>query len=259
MTDPLTIRRHEFEGSFNFRDLGGWRTDDGATVRWGKLFRADSVHLMSDGDVLRARDQLRIRTVVDLRNDEEIAIGGIGTLAEATERHHAPLSSRRGLAPVDATVLGPGDVADRSPGRLAFGYLQTLERSADLIVDVVTRFVSSDALPGVFFCAAGKDRTGVMSAVLLGAVGVCDEDLVEDYYLTADAIDQIIGRFASAPGSPDMYRDFPPSHFAPYAETMEMVVAGVKERWGSFADYLIDNGLGRASLDALTASLLERT
>ena len=255
----MTIRRHEFEGSFNFRDLGGWRTDDGATVRWGRLFRADSVHLMSDGDVLRARDQLRIRTVVDLRNDDEIAIGGIGTLAEAAERHHAPLSSRRGLGPVDATtVLGAGDVADRSPGRLASGYLQTLERSADLIVDVVGRFASSDALPGVFFCAAGKDRTGVMSAVVLGAIGVCDEDIVEDYYLTTDAIDRIIGRFAATPGSPDMYRDLPPSHFAPYAETMEHVVAGVKERWGSFADYLIDNGLSRTSLDSVTSALLER-
>ena len=254
----MTVRRHDFEGSFNFRDLGGWRTDDGASVKWGKLFRADSVHLMTDGDVLRARDQLRIRTVVDLRNDEEIAIGGIGTLAEAAERHHAPLSSRRGLAPVDSTVLGPGDASDRSPGRLAFGYLQTLERSADLIVDVVERFASSDALPGVFFCAAGKDRTGVLSAVVLGAVGVCDEDIIEDYFLTADAIDQIIGRFAAQPGSPAMYRDFPPSHFAPYAETMEMVVAGVKERYGTFADYLVGSGLPGASVDALKTSLLER-
>ena len=253
------IRRHEFEGSFNFRDLGGWRTNDGATVKWGRLFRADSVHLMSEGDVIRARDQLRIRTVVDLRNDEEIAIGGIGTLAEAAERHHAPLSSRRGLGPVDAAVVVNVAATDRSPETLSAGYLLTLERSADLIVDVVGRFAASDALPGVFFCAAGKDRTGVMSAVVLGAVGACDEDIVEDYYLTADSIDQIIGRFAATPGSPDMYRDLPPSHFAPYAETMGHVVAGVKERWGSFADYLIDNGLPRASLDALTAALIERT
>ncbi len=256
----MTVRRHEFEGSFNFRDLGGWRTHDGATVRWGRLFRADSVHLMTAADVLRARDQLRIRTVVDLRNDEEIQVGGIGTLAEAAERHHAPLSSRRGLDPIDAAAAVVNvAVADRSPDTLASGYLLTLERSVDLIVDVVRRFASDDALPGVFFCAAGKDRTGVMSAVVLGAIGVCDEDIVEDYYLTADSIEAIIGRFASTPGSPDMYRDLPPSHFAPFAETMEHVVDGVKERWGSFADYLIDSGLPRASLDALSTALLERS
>jgi protein-tyrosine phosphatase len=254
----MTLRRHEFEGSFNFRDLGGWRTNDGARVRWGRLFRADSVHLMSDADVLRARDQLRIRTVVDLRNDEEIAIGGIGTLADAAHRHHAPLSSRRGLDPLDAATLTTALTADRSADSMSPGYLLTLERSADLIVDVIRRFAMTDALPGVFFCAAGKDRTGVMSAVVLGAVGVVDEDIIEDYFLTADSIDQIIGRFASTPGSPDMYRDYPPSHFAPFAETMEQVLAGVKERWGSFADYLIDNGLPRASLDALSAGLLER-
>lgn len=253
----MTTRRHDFEGSFNFRDLGGWRTDDGASVKWGRLFRADSVHLMTDADVLRARDQLRIRTVVDLRNDEEIAIGGIGTLAEAAQRHHAPLSARRGLGPVDTSVLGDGAASDRSPGRLAFGYLQTLERSADLITDIVERFAAAEALPGVFFCAAGKDRTGVLSAVVLGALGVKDEDIVEDYYLTAESIDAIIGRFASTPGSPAMYRDLPPSHFAPYAETMEMVVAGVKERYGTFADYLVGSGLPSASIDALKASLLE--
>lgn len=254
----MTVRRHEFEGSFNFRDLGGWQTEEGASVRWGRLFRADSVHLMTDADVLRARDQLKIRTVVDLRNDEEIAIGGVGELAAASVRHHAPLSSRRGLNPIDAAVAAANvTVADRSPDTMANGYLLTLERSADLIVEVVDRFAADEGLPGVFFCAAGKDRTGVMSAVILGAIGVRDTDIVEDYVLTADSIEAIIGRFAAVPGAPDMYRDYPASHFAPYAETMEHVIAGVRESWGSFADYLVTHGLPRKSLGALSASLLE--
>lgn len=256
----MSVRRQDFEGSFNFRDLGGWRTSDDRTVRWGRLFRADSVHLMTDADVLRARDQLRIQTVVDLRNDDEIAIGGVGALAAAAAlRHHAPLSSRRGLNPIDAAAAAANiTVADRSPDTMANGYLLTLERSADLIVDVVDRFSNADALPGVFFCAAGKDRTGVMSAVILGAIGVTDEDIIEDYVLTADSIEAIIGRFAATPGSPDLYRDYPARHFAPYKETMEHVIAGVTEQWGSFADYLIDNGLSRASLDGLSEALLER-
>ena len=254
----MTVRRHDFEGSFNFRDLGGWRTDDGASVKWGKLFRADSVHLMTDADVIRARDQLRIRTVVDLRNDEEIAIGGIGTLAGAAVRHHAPLSGRRGLNPIDAAVAAANvTIADRSPDTMAQGYLLTLERSADLIVDVVDRFASEGALPGVFFCAAGKDRTGVMSAVILGTLGVRDEDIVEDYVLTGASIDRIIGRFASTPGSPAMYRDNPPSHFAPYRETIERVIDGVRDRYGSFGAYLVAKGLPTPALEALATSLLD--
>jgi protein tyrosine/serine phosphatase len=255
----LTIRRHEFEGSFNFRDLGGWRTDDGGTVAWGRLFRADSVHLLTDADVARAQSELGIRTMIDLRNDEEIASGGVGALAEMTTRHHAPLSSRRGLSPVDsAAVVDQANIADRSPGRLAFGYLATLEASSDLVVDAVSTFASAGALPGVFFCAAGKDRTGVLSAVLLGAVGVRDDDIVADYVLTEESIDPIINRFASLPGSPDMYRELPPSHFAPYAETMELVVTGVREQYGSFGNYLVAKGLPAATLDALAASLLDR-
>jgi protein-tyrosine phosphatase len=253
-------RRHEFEGCFNFRDLGGWRTNDGATVRWGRLFRADACHLMSEADVVRARDELALRTMIDLRNDEEIAFGGIGALSDIVARHHAPLSRRRGLSPVEIATLtqAPAD-SDRSPEVLAEMYLGILDRSSDLIVDVMSTFAKDDALPAVFFCAAGKDRTGVLSAVVLGSLGVRDEDIVEDYFLTGESIESIIGRFAAVEGSPDMYRDLPASHFAPLAETMQLVIAGVRERYGSFASYLIDNGLSARSLDRLGAALLERS
>ena len=87
-------------------------------------------------------------------------------------------------------MLGDGAASDRSPGRLAFGYLQTLERSADLITGHrravreggCTSRACSSAPPG-------KDRTGVLSAVVLGAIGVKDEDIVEDYFLTAESIE----------------------------------------------------------------------
>ena len=229
----MTVRRHDFEGSFNFRDLGGWRTDDGASVKWGKLFRADSVHLMTDADVIRARDQLRIRTVVDLRNDEEIAIGGIGTLAEAAERHHAPLSSRRGLDPIDAaagrrrTSRSQTARRDTSPP----GYLLTLERSADLIVDIVERFASARRASRRVLLRGGQGPDGRDERGrprLPSASGTRTSSRTTSSRPTRSR--PIIGRFASTPGSPDMYRDLPPSHFAPYAETMEMVVAGVKER-----------------------------
>jgi protein-tyrosine phosphatase len=252
------IRRHEFEGSFNFRDLGGWRTGDGATVRWGKLFRADSVHLMTEPDVTRARDELGVRTLIDLRGDLEISYGGLGSLAESvTARHHAPLSSRR-TDVIDAQVAAAAS-ADRSPDAMVEQYLGILDVSGGLVVDAVAAMASSDALPAVFFCAAGKDRTGVLSAVVLGALGVRDEDIVEDYVLTGETIDRIIGRFASRDTSPAFYRDLPPSHFAPYAETMERVIAHVRDTHGSFGNYLVSNGLPSASLDALAASLLERS
>ena len=253
-------RRHEFEGCFNFRDLGGWRTDDDATVRWGRLFRADAVHLMSERDVACARNDLALRTMIDLRNDDEIAFGGVGALADTVgARLHAPLSSRRGLSPIDAERLAAArNIADRSPEALAENYIGILERSSDLIVDAMATLAQPDSLPAVFFCAAGKDRTGVLSAVVLGSLGVRDSDIVEDYVLTSESIEDIIGRFAAVEGSPDMYRDLPASHFAPFAETMQAVIEDVRNRYGSFGAYLVAKGLPTPSLDAIAANLLDR-
>ena len=65
-------RRIEFEGVANFRDLGGYETADGRTVRWRQLFRSDALHYMTKRDAVRARDELGIRTVIDLRTLEAI-------------------------------------------------------------------------------------------------------------------------------------------------------------------------------------------
>lgn len=248
------MRRLDFEGCFNFRDLGGWRTDDGRSVAWNRLYRADSVHLMTESDVRRAQRELGLRTLIDLRNETEIDFGGLGPLADVLVRHHAPISSRRGRTVIDAPTAA--QATDRSPDAVLAGYCGILEASADLVVDTVAALAAPDALPAVFFCAAGKDRTGVLSAVVLGAVGVRDDDIVEDYVLSAEVIEPIITRFASFETSPAMYRELPPSHFAPYAETMERLVGWIRERYGSFGDYLLANGLRLETIDRLKLSLL---
>jgi hypothetical protein len=211
---------------------------------------------MSAADAERAREELGLRSLLDLRNDLEIDGSGMGLLAEAgLARSHLPLSSRRGTAIVDGTQAAAAS-SDRSPATLAENYLATLEASSDLIVDAVHALATADALPAVFFCAAGKDRTGILSAVVLGAVGVRDEDIVEDYVLTADAIAAIIGRLGAIPGSPNMYRNLPPEHFAPYAETMELVVEGVRGTYGSFAGYLAEKAGGAQVIERLEDALL---
>jgi len=251
------MRRIDFEGSFNFRDLGGWQTNDGRTMRWQRLYRADSVHRMSDADVRRAHEDLGIRTLIDLRGDLEVQYGGVGALAElVVARHHAPLSSRREAVAIDATVAAAAS-SDRTPDAMVNQYLAILDNSSDLIVSSIQAMASDEALPAVFFCAAGKDRTGVLAAVVLGAVGVRDEDIVADYVLTEESIDAIISRFASSEGAPAMYRELPSSHFAPFAETMERVIDAVRSTHGSFAEYLTSRGLPADALRSLQTSLIE--
>lgn len=249
------MRRVDFEGSFNFRDLGGWRTPDGRSVRWGRLFRADSVHLLTAGDVDRAVGELGLRTMIDLRSDAEIAAGVVGALAPlVASRQHLPVTAY-GVAAIDAPH--PVATADRSPTRMFEQYAAMLEVSGPMIARAVSGLAVTDALPGVFFCAAGKDRTGVLAAVVLGALGVCDDDIIEDYVLTGASMEQVIGRFAALAGAADIYRDYSPSHFAPYAETMDRLLAHVRETHGSFAAYLRGNGLSADTLDRLAAQLVE--
>ncbi len=250
------LRRIEFEGSFNFRDLGGWQTADGRVVRWRRLFRADSVHLLTPADVGRARAELGLRTIMDLRNEMEIEAYGAGLLAESeVSRIHLPITSR----PREAVVVDGASATLstlRSPDEMLGVYLGMLEVSSDLIVAAVDALAGEDGLPAVFFCTAGKDRTGVLSAVVLGALGVRDADLIEDYFLTREAIEQIIGRLASHPDSPDMYRELPPVHFAPYEETMERFIAEVRGRYGSFGGYLVEKGLSDSTLEQFRSALL---
>ena len=256
MDDQLTNRLLEFEGCFNFRDLGGWQTDDGRAVRSGRLFRADSVHLMTKADVERARKELGLRTMLDLRNELEIEVGGAGLLADGgLPRSHFPITGQTDRS-ASRGSLREQPSPDRSPEVLAAGYVRILEASSDMIVEAVELLSGGDALPAVFFCAAGKDRTGVLSAVILGSLGVRDEDIVEDYFLTSGSIEQIIGRFAETPGSPDMYRDLPAQHFAPFRETMDRLINEVRDRYGSFDGYLIAKGLPETALGRLRAALI---
>ncbi|MEX2394928.1 MAG: tyrosine-protein phosphatase, partial [Actinomycetota bacterium] len=202
-------------------------------------------------DAQRAHDELGIQTLVDLRGEMEISFSGTGLLHErGLVRHHFPLSSKVDTA---TSAMASGD---RSPDAMVQHYIEILEGASDLVVSAVEEIAADDALPAVFFCAAGKDRTGVLSAVVLGAVDVKDEHIVTDYALTAETVDLVIERFASSPNAPALYRDNPPSYFAPVGETMKRVVDEVKSRYGSFARYLIAKGADETKLERLRHSLV---
>src|SRR5687767_15245825 len=122
---------------------------------------------MTRADADHVRDELGLRTLLDLRNELEIDATGVGLLAnDGVARLHLPLSSRRGTVIDGANRPAPS--SDRSPDTMVEQYLGIIEASSDLIVEAVDAIASDEALPAVFFCAAGKDRTGVLSAVVLG-------------------------------------------------------------------------------------------
>jgi protein-tyrosine phosphatase len=232
-------------GCHNFRDLGGYPTTDGTTLRWRQLFRSDGLERLTAADVVQIRDHLRIGTVIDLRSSSELEAEGRGPLAELPIRfHHLPL--------FDGDTRGArGESANLSLGRR---YFLLARMASERIGAVITALAEADG-PAVYHCAAGKDRTGVISAVLLGLLGVPDAAVVADYAATKDNLDAIVARLASLKGYRAVLRDLPPDTLHAEPETMAEFLESIRAEYGSMRDYARQAGVRIATIDQLRERL----
>ncbi len=240
----LPERRIELAGPINFRDLGGYPTADGRHVRWRRVFRSDSLGPVTHEDAAHLTEELGLVTVVDLRSSEEVKKEGRGALVDAAVRyHHLPLFE-----------VTPG-VDTEWPGSLHDFYRGLLRDASDKVARVLHVIAEADAHPIVFHCVAGKDRTGVVAAVLLGLLGVCDDDIIADYALTQEVMPAMIDRWNSQPEiSPD--KDFPAHILRAEATTMHRLLEIIGEEYGSLPGYAAAGGIGDDVVQALQRALL---
>jgi protein-tyrosine phosphatase len=241
-------RRIDLDGCVNFRDLGGYPSADGRRLRWRALFRSDALHALSEQDVSRLREELSMTDIVDLRSTYELENEGRGLLAqESITFHHTPL--------FDGDTRAANDEVAQTM-TLSERYIGMMEMAREPIARVIEKLAFAEG-GAVYHCAAGKDRTGVISAVLLGALGVPDDLIVADYALSAENIDAIIDRVMSMKGYEDTLKDMPADTLHAKPETMEAVVAYVGSTYGSMADYLREIGLREGALERLAGKCLE--
>jgi protein-tyrosine phosphatase len=240
----------ELEGCLNFRDLGGYPTPDGRTVRWRRLFRSDALHLLTESDIARLRDELRIGDLIDLRSTAELEADGRGLLENEPIRfHHLPLFDGQAIAR-DEPRGGEYPLAER--------YFLLVEFAKPAIARVVTTLAETDT-PAVYHCAAGKDRTGVISAVLLGILGVRDEVIVADYAATQQNLDAIIDRLMASEGYQTMLSALPSDTLHAQPETMIALLDRVRARYGSMRDYARSAGVSDETMQQLESRLLSET
>jgi len=248
VTDTLTPSSDRFvslDGAFNLRDLGGYRTATGATVRWRRLFRADGPERLTDRDRAVVAG-LGIATVVDLRTSEESSVGdwpSIGTV----HRHSVfdLMPDIEGLPPLQ-------DAADM--GRR---YLFRLEAGAARFVDAIETIADGIDQPALFHCAAGKDRTGILAALILDLLGVDEETIVSDYALSHAPMQRRIATAKADPRPDDHdYDAFPTLAKSAHAETMRALLDACAERYGSISAIVIDRGLTAETTDRLRDALL---
>lgn len=217
---------------FNFRDLGGYPAADGRTVRWGRLFRSDSLGKLDGADWDRFL-ALGVRTVIDLRRPSEVNHGGRVPHHDHLTFHNLSVEHH----PYDQASLAP----DVEPGRfladryweLAHDGVAELRRALEIIAGN-TGIAGDETAPLAFHCHSGKDRTGVLAMLVLALLGVGEEDIVADFALTGRVTDRFVAEWHAH--HPELTLSWPAYGHAP-AEVMKLFLAELNTRYGSVRGY----------------------
>jgi len=183
------------EGGQNFRDLGGYRTTDGRTVRWGVLFRSGAMDRLTAADFAYL-DRIGIRTVCDFRSTAERTSAPVHWAAARTPTIFAD-DYTLDTAGLDFRAAA-GWNAGQAREAIAASYPRLLERFNGQYRRLFRELLAGDA-PLAFNCSAGKDRTGVAAALVLTALGVPRKTVIADYLLSNRYFDP---RKAMVPGDP---------------------------------------------------------
>ncbi|KUL35001.1 hypothetical protein ADL22_28720 [Streptomyces sp. NRRL F-4489] len=189
---PPPARRVPLHGAVNCRDLGGYRTDHGRTVRYGRLFRSDSLPKLTPDD-LTVLHRLGLRTVIDMRVPSEVSFDGADRLPAGLAVTSLPVNDTGLFAAMQAAIATKDPVEQQR--RLGDGRGEALMRDVyptfvtsaanrAAFATMLTRFADQDRLPLLFHCTSGKDRTGWLTYLLLRLLGVPHATAEQDYLLT---------------------------------------------------------------------------
>ncbi|MED1564168.1 hypothetical protein AJ85_06960 [Alkalihalobacillus alcalophilus ATCC 27647 = CGMCC 1.3604] len=172
------------EGSFNFRDLGGYKTKSGRTVKWGRVFRSGDLSKVTAND-LKKLEQLGIKTICDLRSQDEVEKMPDPLLANVRALHVPVIPNDD-----ETMVRQVGDLAEvqrewlTNPGDMLTYMNKKMVIFAEAYKTLFRSLLNYPEEPLLFHCAAGKDRTGVVAALILSLLDIDRETILEDYLLT---------------------------------------------------------------------------
>lgn len=235
----------------NFRDMGGYPTLDRRTTKWGHLFRADGLHRLTDADLATVR-ALGLRTVIDLRTSVELDERGTFPVEQhPVQFHHVPIITNTWTAE-DA------DGEDDPAAFLERAYLSILEEGEERLAEALLKLCEPGALPAVFHCAAGKDRTGLLAMMVLGSLGVRPEYIVADYALTEAGMQRMrdwaqreqLELFQRISSGPAIFS-------AAVPEAMHRMIGHVTEWHGGIREFVLSLGVPDEALCHLAHELLD--
>ncbi|MDR2918416.1 MAG: tyrosine-protein phosphatase [Tannerella sp.] len=228
----LGERHLPIQGGYNFRDLGGLKTKDDRFVKWGKIFRSDDLYKLTDDD-LAYLSSIPVISVVDFRSEKEI--GSAPDKLPATAQYY-PYTITPGSLPTSADISG-----DNLEALQALNIDSIMQNINELLVtnpssvrrytDLFQLMEDKTNVPLLFHCSAGKDRTGMGTALFLFALGVDEETILNDYLLSNKYIKEKYAKYTAQHPSLEPL-------FSVKPEYLKAGIKKIKDEYGSIDNYL---------------------
>jgi len=242
------MNRHlAIPGTYNVRDLGGYPTASGAETRWRQVLRADSLHRL-DADGRAKLMDAGLRTVIDLRFDKE--------KADSPQPFH--LESQ--VEVIDISLFAELNLGDRSASDeddlLLAIYRSALARCGAAIAATLSAIAEADEGAVLFHCTAGKDRTGLVAAVLLLAVEVPAATIAEDYALTGILAQPLLAELLADMEARGQDRSRSEKLLRSEPATMQAFLDHLHNDHGGVGSYLGKVGLSQPQIARLRARLV---
>ncbi|HEY5865397.1 MAG TPA: tyrosine-protein phosphatase [Candidatus Tectomicrobia bacterium] len=242
-----TLPRHlGLTGTYNLRDTGGYRTLDGCITRWRTLLRSDSLHRVPPLE-RTALLTYGVRTVIDLRRSDELHVAP-NVFADTSDvvYHHVSLLAD---TPPDRKV---------APRLLPDVYRLILDQRQEQLRQTLATLAAPGGFPAIVHCTAGKDRTGLIVALLLGLVGVPEATIVADYALSSQ---YLVGPYLEEAQQRAAYNGIPWAWFQHQVicppEFMQTTLQYLDEHHGGIPAYVRHIGLSQEQCEHLRQALVD--
>jgi protein-tyrosine phosphatase len=238
------------QGIHNFREVGPYALASGGTFRTGTIYRAGALEQMTAEDAAYLSDELALRTILDLRHHDEIAMRvGPHPLEDRVQFNSIfPDHVRQEELIAELNGLYGAGI---SPGR----YMHYLQVGGDRLARAFSLFADEANYPFLVHCTAGKDRTGVLVGMIMDVVGVSPEDIAHEYGLSDRSIDRLLAYLRSSgrviEGTDAEIRArlaTPPEKMAGFMELLHA-------KHGSSAEFFLSQGVPEAAIERVRANL----
>lgn len=239
-------------GATNFRDTGGYEARDGRRIKWKQIYRSDSLANLTDEDLVYI-ENLGIKLICDFRRDEERDDSPSRLPANSPEVLNFNVGPKRTDSKLYEHFASEKPNAEDIRRAMIELYRSYVLEYREPFAEFLRRTLSAHHSPLLFHCAAGKDRTGFAAAILLSALDVPHETIVEDYVLTNEYFSRDPSRFAHLP-SPELFHTVMSAN----PDYLQASFAVIEDEFGGVQPYLQKGlGLNDDDIEGLRANLLE--